>query len=42
MTDSFSRRDVLKAGAAAVAASFSPLALAQDSSLRLIVTFPVE
>ena len=28
MTDFFSRRDVLKAGAAAVAASFSPLALA--------------
>lgn len=40
MTDSFSRRDVLKAGAAAVAASLSPLALAQDQTLRLVVTFP--
>lgn len=41
MTDAFSRRDVLKAGAAAVAASLAPAALAQgDNTLRLVVTFP--
>ena len=41
MNDAFTRRDALKAGAAAVAAAFTPAAFAQgENSLRLIVTFP--
>lgn len=41
MTGKFSRRDALKAGAAAVAGTLVPAAFAQgDGTLKLVVTFP--
>lgn len=41
MKSSFTRRDALKIGGAALAGAFAPSVLAQsDASLRLVVTFP--